>query len=715
METHDLLLEIGVEELPASFVDAALRALPTLASDRLKGLRLSHGQPQVLGTPRRLALIVPALADHQPDLEQELLGPPASAAFDKQGAPTRAAEAFAKKVGVEVGALSRVQTPKGEYLGGVKREAGRPARELLGEALAQVCAAIPFRKSMRWGTGEATFGRPVRWLVALYGGEVVPFLFAGLDSGRVTYGHRFLQPGAIELEGPGSYGKQLEAAHVVASPAERAGRMTERLQKAAAEAGGALIEDAFLVGENLSLVEEPHVIVGSFEERFLRLPEEVILEVARGHQRYFGVRGADGKLLPRYLAVVNTALEPATIVRGNDRVMRARLSDAQFFFDEDLKQRLEARASKLEGIVFHNRLGSVAAKVLRVTRLARLLAEKAALTPEATAAAERGAALAKCDLVTLMVGEFPELQGVMGRAYALAQGESEAVADIVRDHYAPKGAHDDVAPGPAAAAVALADRLDTLVGCFAVGLSPTGAADPYALRRACIGTLRTLLGHGWDLSLADLVRLAYAGLAEQNIKLDLDARATEEKLADFVRERLRNLLGESFPADVVDACLAVASDRPIDARARCAALGTLAPELRAKVGEVFKRATNIAKEAPEGGQPVPPTTLEAAPHAAELAVYEGFLSLTAALTSASAEHDYARAFAAIGAFAPLLHEFFTHVLVIAPEAPLRENRLRLMRALRDACGAIAHVQLLQPPQPAQQAAQQASPAAAARG
>lgn len=696
MESQDLLLEIGVEELPASFVDAALRALPTLAKAQLEALRLTHGEPVAYGTPRRLALLVPGLASRQPDLEQEMLGPPASAAVDKQGNPSKAAEAFAKKVGVEISQLTRVQTPKGEYLSGTKRETGRATSELLGEVLAKLCASIPFRKSMRWGTGDTTFGRPVRWLIGLYGAEVVKFGFGGLESGRVSYGHRFLAPAAITIESPSRYRAQLEAAHVAVDPQQRSHQMLARLKSAAAEAGGMLIDDAFLVDENLSLVEEPQIITGSFEERFLRLPEEVILEVARGHQRYFGVRGADGKLLPRYLAVVNTALEPVNIARGNDRVMRARLSDAQFFFDEDLKHRLEARANKLEGIVFHNRLGSVGAKVARVVRLSRLIAERLGLSAEQREAAVRGAELAKCDLVSLMVGEFPELQGVMGRTYALAQGESEAVADTIRDHYAPKGAHDEVAKSIPAAVVALADRLDTLTGCFAVGLSPTGADDKFALRRACIGALRTILGHNWDLSLAELVSLAYAGLQEQNLKLDLDNKALSTKLGDFIRERLRNLLAEDFSPDVVDACLAVAADRPIDTRARSAALSTLSPEVRAKVGEVFKRAANIAKDAPDAEQPQPPEQLEAAPHVAETEVYAGFIALIAGLSEAQQSGNYAQAFAHIAAFAPKLHEFFTHVLVIAPDLTLRTNRLRLMRATRDACGAIAHIQLLQP-------------------
>ena len=344
-DSSDLLLEIGVEELPSSFVDAALAALPDLFAKRLSSLRLAHGPIHALGTPRRLAVIVEALSATQPDLAEELNGPPVSAAYDKEGKPTKAAEAFARKLGVEVAALATVETPKGKYLTGTRREKGRAASELLGPVLATICGEIPFRKSMRWGDGEQAFGRPVRWLLALYGDSVIDFRFAGSVSGRTTFGHRFLAPDAIALASPAGYVEALAKAHVLVDPAARSGRMKARLDDAAREAAGVLVEDAFLMGENASLVEEPHVVIGSFEERFRALPEAVILEVARGHQRYFGVRGADGRLLPRYLAVVNTALRPDLITTGNDRVMRARGCRTRSFSSTRIAKRSSRRAS----------------------------------------------------------------------------------------------------------------------------------------------------------------------------------------------------------------------------------------------------------------------------------------------------------------------------------------------------------------------------------
>lgn len=686
-QTSDLLLEIGVEELPASFVEGALRALPELVQKRLSDLRLAHGAVQAYGTPRRLALFVRDLAVHQEDLAEEVTGPPVRAAF-KDGVPTKAAEAFAGKVGCAVAELRRVQTPKGEYLVGTRREAGKRTAELLPAKLAEMVAAIPFRKSMRWGSGDFAFGRPIQWIVALFGGDVLDVEVAGIQSGRASQGHRFLHPGPVEIPVAAAYLDVLRAAHVLADPEERARVMRERLDDAARKAGGALIEDDFLVQENLSLVEEPHVIVGGYEEEFLELPERVILEVAKGHQRYFGVRAADGELMPKYLAVVNTCEHPANIRLGNDRVMRARLADARFFYREDLKVALEARRQKLSGIVFQKRLGTVLEKAERVERLAQELGRLPALPETTIATAARGAHLCKCDLVSLMVGELPELQGEMGRAYALAQGVSAEVADVINEHYMPKGASSPTAPSDAGALVAMADRLDTLAGCFAIGLTPTGAADPYGLRRACLGVLRTALDRGFDLRIPDAIRAAYDGYAA---RLDLRREELEQKLGDFFTDRLRGLLEAQLPGDAVSACLAVASARPLDARARASAIGKLSAEVRRGAGEVFKRATNIAGNAPSGDPAAPPADA----HPSERSLFDkAIVELRPELAGLVAAGDYEAAFARVGALVPVLHQYFEDVLVMAEDPTVRDNRLRLMRAISDMCRTLARLDLL---------------------
>jgi glycyl-tRNA synthetase beta chain len=607
MATLPLLLEIGAEELPSSFVDAALTALPKIAADELAKARLSHGDVRALGTPRRLSVLVQGVAVRQMDLDEEVIGPPESVAF-KDGKPTKAGEAFAAKLGVAVSALTIVEKaagPKqkaGRYVVGRRVEAGRPALDLLGPTLERVCAAIPFRKSMRWADLDATFGRPVQWIVALFGEEVVPLAFAGVKSGRATRGHRFLAPASFDVSGPLSYVEQLRGKHVLVDRDERVRTMMDRVAAAARKAGGTHDPEPMLVDENASLVEEPHVVTGSFDPAFLALPAAVIRAVARGHQRYFCVEKSADELLPSYLAVVNTANRPDIITRGTDRVMRARLSDARFFWEEDQKSPLDARYDRLGGIVFHNRLGTVKEKVERIERLSARIADALGLDGVRKAEVTRAARLCKCDLVTLMVGEFGELQGHMGRAYALAQGETRDVADAIRDHYKPVGATDDVAPDAVSATIALADRFDTLAGCFAVGLAPTGAADPFALRRACIGALRTLLDRGYALSFDDMVGLAYDGL--EGKKLDLSRIETVAKIEEFATERLRGLIASATSSQVADAVLegvgesALRNVVAVLARARAlqAVVDAKEPWLeKAKI--VAKRLAGISREA----------------------------------------------------------------------------------------------------------------------
>jgi glycyl-tRNA synthetase beta chain len=640
-----LLLEIGTEELPSSFVDAALVALPKIVADELAKARLTHGRVTALGTPRRIGFVATDVATRQLDLDEEVIGPPEAAAF-KDGKPTRAAEAFASKLGLGADALrvvERAAGPKqkaGRYVLGRRVEAGRPAIELLGGALLAVCAAIPFRKSMRWADLDVAFGRPVHWLVALLGQEVVPLSFAGVRAGRTSRGHRFLAPGPFDVTRPERYVEELRERHVLVDRDERILTMMARVKAAAIAAGGTYDHEPMLVDENASLVEDPYVITGTFDQAFLALPAAVIRAVARGHQKYFCVQTSDDELLPSYVAVVNTANRPDFIARGTDRVMRARLSDARFFWEEDQKAPLDTRFEKLGGIVFHHRLGTVREKVERiqhlVARIADILfldnardgtsakggvvkqndgssAEGGVVKQNDGSSAEggvvkrtaalRAAYLCKCDLVTLMVGEFPELQGHMGRAYALAQGESREVADALRDHYKPVGAQDDVAQHDISAAIALADRFDTLAGCFAIGLAPTGAADPFALRRACIGALRTILDRGYSgLAFSELVALAYDGFAGK--KLDLSKIETIAKIEEFASERLRGLLSSYTSGPVADAVLAVSGPAALGnvaaalarARALQGAVDASEPWL-AKAKIVAKRLAGISREA----------------------------------------------------------------------------------------------------------------------
>ncbi|WP_394822718.1 glycine--tRNA ligase subunit beta [Pendulispora albinea] len=696
MTRPTLLLEIGVEELPSSFVDAALAALPNLVREKLGQLRLEHGNVYALGTARRLAVLVHELSPTQTSLDEEVIGPPEAAAF-KDGKPTRAAEAFAAKLGVSVEALSIVEKaagPKqkpGRYVVARRQEQGREATSLLGAAVAEICASIPFRKSMRWGSGDVTFARPVQWLVVLLGDQVIDATFAGVRSDRKTFGHRFLAPAALSLEHADGYVDALRSVHVLVDRDERARTMMDGVARAARELGGTHDPDPALVDENASLVEEPHTVVGSFSPDFLALPAPVIRAVARGHQKYFCVQKNEEELLPHYLAVVNTANRPDKVALGNDRVMRARLSDAQFFFGEDKKTNVEARVEKLGGIVFVARLGTVREKVARFEALAARIAERLGLSADAAKKIQRAAHLSKNDLVSLMVGEFPELQGTMGRAYAQGAGEDPEVCDAIRDHYRPVGADDRIAPSDVARVIALADRLDTLVGCFAIGLSPTGTADPYALRRACIAVLRILIesaeeSPAWgELHFGELVGLAYDLYTGK--KLDATREETIAKVSEFGRERLRNWIATRTSSQVADAVLtghafAAGVEAPIEgypyfamakARALQAVVSSGASWLE-KARTVAKRLNGISKDA----APILHPKEGFAASSKDATIHDVVCAIDTATASLKHERAVESALHQAEDLAQRIDEIFVTTLVNDPNDPNTKKRLELL-------------------------------------
>jgi glycyl-tRNA synthetase beta chain len=684
--THTLLLEIGVEELPASFVAQALAALPELVSRQLTEHRLGSSRIHVSGTPRRLAVFVEGVASRQTDLDEEVVGPPEAAAY-KDGKPTRAAESFAEKLGLTVDKLKVVakeasgRQKAGRFVVAQRVETGRGAGEVLPGLLANLCSNIPFRKSMRWGSLDTTFGRPVQWLVALLDAEVLPVSFAGLVAGRRSRGHRFLAPDWFEIPKARDYRDLLRARHVLVDTDERRNLMLERVKQAAASLGG--IPDAadILVSENLTLVEEPFVVSGTFAESFLELPSPVIRAVARGHQRYFCVEKGEGALAPSYVAVVNTAENPANIQKGMNRVMTARLSDARFFFEEDKKASIDSRMGRLAGIVFHHRLGTVLDKVARLENLSAAIAK---LLPSTDANmmqdARESARLAKFDLASLMVGEFPELQGHMGECYARLQGVSANVSAAIREHYEPVSADGDLPASRLGRIVALADRLDTLVGCFAVGLEPSGSADPFALRRNCIAILRLLLGsHEGDtmlagLSLQALIRASYNEhqaqlVADPKRRLDLDAEAAVQKLGVFFEERLRGLLTHATASDVADFVLSATPRGFVHADAPTRALGharaTMACRNEAWIDSaktVSKRLSGIAKDtAPKLAEALNPSKPDDARVVAMVRELDG------ATASLSTEQEVVAALRVTASVAPELDQIFARSLMADPE------------------------------------------------
>ena len=685
-----LLLEIGVEELPASFLREGLASLHRTAASLLEGARLATTRQRVWGTPRRLALTVEGLPSEQPARREEIQGPPWSVAF-RDDMPTKAAEGFARKNGVPLEALRKRETDKGDYVVAEVHEAGRHIEAVLAELLPVLCAGVRFPKTMRWGDGEHGFGRPVHWLVALLDDAVVPFTFAGIEAARDTRGHRFLAPGSVALTHAEIYDRVLRDAHVVVDGDERRRLMEKRLHAAASELGGSLVDDAFLLSECADLVEAPFVVPGAFDTRFLELPEAVVVSVMRDHQRYFALRGPDGRLMPRYLNVVNTAEAPQIIAEGNDRVLHARLADAQFFVAEDLKRSLSSRREKLDTVIFQRKLGTVGAKIDRVASIARQLAHAVGADVER---AGQAAELAKMDLESLIVFEFPELQGVMGRYYADKEGIDPDVAAAIEEHYMPAGADAPVAPNVLGAVVGTADRADTLVGCFAIGLEPTGSSDPFALRRAAISIIRTALEGPIDVPIGDLIEWTY----EQQPLVESDAEKTVGGAHRFLAARLRAYYRERYSTDVVEATLAAwpyDSIRDLDARMQAVAELRGSPDY-APLAVAFKRANNITSGDEVVAAAVDPALLEAGP---ERALYDTFDRVRADLDAATADRDYGKALAIVAReLKDPIDRYFDEVLVMAEDSAVRANRLRLLTDIADAVKRIAHIHHLAEPQ-----------------
>lgn len=675
---HDLLLELGTEELPASFIVPALEELSRSFTEKAAALRLPHGEITTFGTPRRLAWLVRGVADSSESLSRTVLGPSVKVAFDANGKPTKPAEKFAEGQGTTAAELERVTTPKGEYVAARVVDSGRQAAPLLAELLSQLVHAIPFKKSMRWGDVEQAFARPLHWIVALLGGEVLPVVFGDVRSGRRTYGHRFLAPAGIELAAPGEYEGRLRDAHVVASIPARRALLLERIQAAAESVGARLLADEALADQVTNLVELPNPVVGQFDARHLDLPPEVLIQEMKSHQRYFSLVDGAGKLLPRFVAVSNTPVaDPQVSLRGYERVLRARLSDARFFFDEDRKAPLTDRLPMLERVVWQGKLGSYAEKVERIRSLSAWLAGELALSAKA-ALIDRAALLAKADLLTGMVGEFPELQGIMGREYARAAGEPEEVALGISEHYLPRGAGDALPTTDVGAIVGIADRLDTLAGLFAIGKAPSGAADQFGLRRACLTMLSVVLGRGYRFSLAKAFERALAAYGSKVPAPSAKQGPVLKTLLDFLDGRLRNSWKAEHRADVVDAVLSAGFEDVVAAEKRLLALSPLVGRADFEpLAVAFKRVVNIvAKQGGDvsGGAVDPALLVEPS----EKDLHDAASAAAGRVHELLARDDYVAALREVTALKPAVDLFFDEVLVMAEDRALRENRVRLL-------------------------------------
>lgn len=672
----DLLFELGTEEIPAFFLMRAIAELGDLATSRLTEARLGFQRVRALGTPRRLALLVAGLDDRQPDVSEEVVGPPVRAAFDDAGAPTRAAIGFAQRSGVDVSELRRAEVPgkKGEYVVCTRREAGKSAIEVLPQLLRGLVTGLPWPKSMRWGYGEDAFVRPVHWIVALCGDDVVPVEFAGVRSGRESRGHRFLAPAAFEVtSAEGAYIDALHRAFVIVDPEARRGMIQAELIRIAEDTGARVRTDQALLDEVAYLVEYPRAVCGAFDPAYLEVPEEVIVSAMRAHQRYFAMEDDSGTLINRFVTIAGTVTRDLEVVRaGNERVLAARLADARFFFREDQKRSLAEHAHKLGGVVFQAKLGTIGAKVERIVENACALAAEVGVDIDLT---RRAATLCKADLVTQMVFEFPDLQGIMGAHYARLGGEPGEVVTAIREHYLPRGASDDLPTSDIGAIIGIADRADTLVGCFAAGLVPTGSADPYGLRRAAMSILSVLIERGWSIPLSMLVAAAASNL---DGTVDVGDEHREEVL-EFFRIRLKGLLADESQPDCVEAALSAGFDYVPDARARANAVAALRRRDDFEpLAVAFKRVANILKG--EDGPDQPPDTALFSEDA-ERELWRAFTDIAGRVESVLATGDYARALAVLAELRDPVDRFFDQVLVMDPDEQVRKNRLALLSGI----------------------------------
>lgn len=695
MAGSDFLFELGVEEMPPKALETLSEALCQHLVKSIDEAGIPHGEVRRFATPRRLAVRVADLADRQPDRTVERRGPPLSAAFDAAGAPTQAALAFARGCGVAVDALERWKTDKGAWLRYSGMERGAETTSLLPGFVTAALAALPIPKRMRWGANTAEFVRPVHWVVMLYGESVVPAQVLGLSTNRITYGHRFHAPKPITLARPADYEAALEKAKVIADAVRRREIIRTRVTRLAAGLSmldapasqlsapapyEALIDEE-LLAEVTALVEWPVPIAGRFEERFLALPREVVISTVQHHQRYFPVQTRDGRLTQHFITVSNIkSRDPEQVRLGNERVVRPRLSDAAFFWEQDRRHSLAERATQLERVTFQTRLGSYAQKTQRVVELSRELASAL----DAGEAAVEAARLCKADLLSAMVNEFPELQGTMGRYYAQAEGLPSEVALALEEQYWPRFAADRLPGSRAGRALALADRIDTLTGIFAIDQKPTGAKDPFGLRRAALGILRILLDAGLDI---DLTRLLATAAARQPVQREAAAREAHA----FLMDRLRGLYAERDPSitgEMLDAVLAADSRSPVDIDARLSALRDFlklpdAPNLAAankRIGNLLRKA-----EVPDGVRAETSLFTEEA----ERALHAAIERVRGPVLEAIAGKRYREALTTLTTLRGSVDAFFDSVMVMDENAALRNNRLELLKELSTLIGGVA--------------------------
>ncbi len=694
----NLLLEIGAEEIPAGYIEPALKAISTTLLQKMNQARVDCGNIKVYGTPRRLAVEVENVAARQKSVKTEITGPPSRVGFDENGRHTIAAKKFAEKVKVPLSKITVKETKKGSYLCAKKTEKGISSRKLLSSILPEVILSTPFPKTMRWADLSIAFARPIHSIVALYGNKIIPFTIENIKSGRYTYGHSFMNPARVKLNNSKDYVETMRSVNVLVDIKQRRKFIEREIVKAASKAGGQVLEDNELLDIVTNLVEYPAPVVGKFETKFLDLPGEILITAMREHQKYFAVIDKKGKLMPYFIAVNNTITKDMGLVAtGHERVIRARLADAQFFYDSDLDMSNEKRVEKLNGVLFQAKLGSMYEKIVRVRGVAEFIAESVDSglklekdMPDLKMQAAKAAMLCKADLVSQVVGEFPKLQGIMGRVYAAIAGELPTVSTAIEEHYRPTRSGGTLPETMTGAVLSIADKIDSICGCFSVGLIPTGASDPYALRRQGIGIIQIINDKGFSFSIRGIIEKSLNLLSAKGIKVKDDVA---EKVYTFLKNRMAHLLAEKgYSKDVVAAVTSASADNVPDVTNRTVALEKLKAEKDFEpLAITFKRVVNIIKKSGNikttgmAGE-VNEKIFE---HESESALLSAYKEVERNVSEKMSQGFFDQALLDIASLRDVVDAFFDGVMVMAENKNIQNNRLALLSLIAALFGKFA--------------------------
>lgn len=678
---ENVILEIGTEEIPAQYMENALKDLNRLAKNYLEESRINYREIKVYGTPRRLVLFIFHINEKQEDIFQKIKGPAYSIAYNKDSKPQKPALKFAQSQGVNVEDLIVEDTEKGRYIFALKSKIGQPTIDLLSQIFPKIIKSMQFPKSMRWGERSLRFIRPIRWILALYGKEIIQFNLNGLDSENITYGHRLLAPQKIKISSTQEYFKKIKKNYVIIDPKIRENIIRTDIKQIIKEINGEKIINEKQLKEVIYLVEYPNVILGKYDKKYLELPKDVLTIVMEKHQKYFPVFKNKDELLPLFIVVINNSKEYASkIIEGNENVLRARLEDAKFFYQEDQKIPLEKRVDKLKNVIFRENLGSLFDKTKRLELLCDYITDGLQVEQKVKKDLLRSAHLCKADLVTKTVKEFPELQGIMGKEYAVLSGEREEVAEAIFEHYLPRFSGDRLPVTKSGMILGIADKVDTIIGCFVMGLAPTGSQDPYGLRRQSRGKIAIILKNNLEISLKDIIKKSLSLYKESvSVELKIDENEIVSQILSFLKQRLKNIfLEDGIRYDVIDAVLAVDSDGDVvDIKNRIKAIEELynKPIFR-KILNSSNRVLNLSKNNEE--TEIDQSLLK---EKAELNLYHNYESIYPRTKEFIFNKEYKKVFKLLGDLCEPVDEFFDQVLVMDKDKNIRKNKIALIKKI----------------------------------